>query len=175
MPPTSNKAKLVTSAVIAVCVLAAAIAATYWFQLREGNALLQDTSRYSAEILKATTMVGTIDSTAGTTLILSVLVPAGSDLPQQRKVHTDAATVFLRFTPKNLDEYKQERAAYLKQAATASSSGALFDEMPPRPFIYENITLNDLRKGDSVEITATQPMYLLSQFTASEIKILPRP
>src|SRR3989344_4662746 len=130
---------------------------------------------------------GTVEnvSDSGFTLRLSTYDPFASEGPSLRNVTVNTETVLERLIQKDNATIKKEQTAFMEKisaggAAPAGAQGSASGGenqseplTPPEPFIREKISLNDIKAGDMVLVSAGEDIGTAKQFTATRVSLQP--
>lgn len=117
------------------------------------------------------TLMGSITALTGTTLTLQ---PTAADIrvaSTSRQVLTDTSTNFRRVIAKSQESYQNELDAFLKKLKTTPPATATSSPFSgyPSPVLYENISLSDLRVGDTIAVSAASNILTAPQFKAVQV------
>ena len=117
-------------------------------------------------------VAGEITDITDQTISLRAFTPG----PSNRKIITNAKTVFERIVLKDQKAYQKELAAFqAKKQVTKASNTALLSENLPLPMTRAQILLDDLQKGDIIQANAAENILTKEQFIATKIVLQPRP
>jgi len=93
--------------------------------------------------------------------------------PLERNVLINADTQIFKRTAKDEQDFEQEMEQYLQQAALAGDEEAA--PGAPTDYVEEIISLDGMREGDAVSITALENIKGAQEFTAAKIYVLIKP
>ena len=130
---------------------------------------------------------GTVEnvSDSGFTLRLSAYDPFASQGPSLRNVTVNKETILERLIQKDNATIQKEQTAFMEKisagsAAPAGGQGSATGGenqsaplTPPEPFIRERISLNDIKAGDMVLVSAGEDIGTAKQFTATRVSLQP--
>src|SRR3989344_4229560 len=130
---------------------------------------------------------GTVEnvSDSGFTLRLSAYDPFTSQGPSLRNVTVNKETILERLIQKDNATIKKEQIAFMEKfsaggAAPAGGQGSATGGenqsaplTPPEPFIRERISLNDIKAGDMVLVSAGEDIATAKQFVAVRVSLQP--
>ena len=130
---------------------------------------------------------GTVEnvSDSGFTLRLSAYDPLASQGPSLRNVAVNTETILERLIQKDNATIQKEQTAFMEKisaggAAPAGGQGSASGGenqseplTPPEPFIREKISLNDIKAGDMVLVSAGEDIATAKQFIATRVSLQP--
>lgn len=119
----------------------------------------------------ATSLSGTVKSVGTGSLVMDVVISSPNPLeelsvPMERTVTLASAAKIQKESPKTPDEFQKEMDAYQKAAAAGGAPAA-----PPSTMKLVPISLQDLKAGDAVTVTADHDILREAAFSATEIDL----
>src|SRR3989338_3389700 len=123
---------------------------------------------------------GTVEnvSDSGFTLRLSAYDPFASQGPSLRNVTLNEETVLERLIQKDNATIQKEQTAFMEKISAGGGSPPGGEKKkdtltPPEPFTRERISLNDIKAGDMVLVSAGEDIATAKQFIATRVSLQP--
>lgn len=186
MPPTPspNKNALIIGAVIAVCVLVGSSYTAYQIGYGRGVGTKTVSQTQNALLTESRLVLGTVGKISGQEVTLTNFrkVPDVTGNPTGQTgsmvVTVDQSTIIDRLVQKDSTTISEEIAAFTEKVQKSQAQGVLSSTTPvtpPEPFTRVEITLNDIKVGDTIAVFAGGDISKSTTFTAARIEIQDAP
>ena len=123
---------------------------------------------------------GTVEnvSDSGFTLRLFAYDPFASQGPSLRNVTVNKETILERLIQKDNATIQKEQTAFMEKISAGGGSATGGENQsapltPPEPFTRERISLNDIKAGDMVLVSAGEDIATAKQFIATRVSLQP--